>query len=90
MVSRREQVGELAAGLLQAAHERGGLLGVHVRRLAVKRGKGHPAAATDLVIASPVYWHSVSWLTKRYLDHWSGWQRTPSVNFKATLADRNL
>ncbi|MFC8075669.1 flavodoxin family protein [Streptomyces sp. NPDC057307] len=47
-------------------------------------------AATDLVIASPVYWYSVSWLTKRYLDHWSGWLRTPGVNFEATLAGRSL
>ncbi|NKI40727.1 flavodoxin family protein [Streptomyces physcomitrii] len=47
-------------------------------------------AATDLVIASPLYWYSVSWLTKRYLDHWSGWLRTPGVDFKATLAGRNL
>jgi multimeric flavodoxin WrbA len=47
-------------------------------------------AATDIVIASPVYWYSVSGLTKRYLDHWSGWLRTPGVDFKATLAGRTL
>lgn len=35
-------------------------------------------AATDIVIASPVYWYSVSALTKRYLDYWSGWLRTPA------------
>ncbi|WEO95949.1 NAD(P)H-dependent oxidoreductase [Streptomyces sp. FXJ1.172] len=47
-------------------------------------------AATDIVIASPLYWYSVSGLTKRYLDHWSGWLRTPGLDFKATLAGRTL
>ncbi|MEU5695502.1 NAD(P)H-dependent oxidoreductase [Actinosynnema sp. NPDC020468] len=32
---------------------------------------------TDLVIVSPTYWYSVSNTTKRYLDHWSNWLRTP-------------
>ncbi len=35
-------------------------------------------AATDLVIVSPLYWYAVSAQTKRYLDHWSGWLRTPA------------
>ncbi|MGW3355817.1 flavodoxin family protein [Streptomyces bungoensis] len=47
-------------------------------------------AATDIVIASPLYWYSVSSLTKRYLDYWSGWLRTPGVDFRATLAGRTL
>lgn len=47
-------------------------------------------AATDLVIASPLYWYSVSAHTKRYLDHWSGWLRTPGVGFRATMAGRTL
>ncbi|MFF0010733.1 flavodoxin family protein [Streptomyces sp. NPDC005374] len=47
-------------------------------------------AATDIVIASPVYWYSVSALTKRYLDYWSGWLRTPGLDFKAQLAGRTL
>jgi multimeric flavodoxin WrbA len=47
-------------------------------------------AATDIVIASPLYWYSVSGLTKRYLDYWSGWLRTPGVDFKAALAGRTL
>ncbi|MGW3206500.1 flavodoxin family protein [Streptomyces sp. NPDC001135] len=46
--------------------------------------------ATDIVIASPLYWYSVSGLTKRYLDHWSGWLRTPGLDFRATLAGRTL
>ncbi|MFF7732489.1 NAD(P)H-dependent oxidoreductase [Streptomyces sp. NPDC007984] len=47
-------------------------------------------AATDIVIVSPLYWYSVSAQTKRYLDYWSGWLRTPGVDFKATLAGRTL
>ncbi|MFC9927012.1 flavodoxin family protein [Streptomyces sp. NPDC127190] len=47
-------------------------------------------AATDIVIASPLYWYSVSGLTKRYLDYWSGWLRTPGADFRATLAGRTL
>ncbi|MFJ4325860.1 flavodoxin family protein [Streptomyces tricolor] len=47
-------------------------------------------AATDIVIASPLYWYSVSSHTKRYLDYWSAWLRTPGVDFKATMAGRTL
>ncbi|MDO0935531.1 NAD(P)H-dependent oxidoreductase [Streptomyces sp. DG2A-72] len=47
-------------------------------------------SATDIVIASPLYWYSVSASTKRYLDYWSGWLRTPGLDFKATLAGRTL
>ncbi|MFG2441079.1 flavodoxin family protein [Streptomyces sp. NPDC048508] len=47
-------------------------------------------AATDIVIASPLYWYAVSGLTKRYLDYWSGWLRTPGIDFKETLAGRTL
>jgi multimeric flavodoxin WrbA len=47
-------------------------------------------AATDIVIASPLYWYSVSGLTKRYLDYWSGWLRTPGIGFKDAMAGRTL
>ncbi|WNZ09327.1 NAD(P)H-dependent oxidoreductase [Streptomyces sp. 11x1] len=47
-------------------------------------------AATDIVIASPLYWYSVSAHVKRYLDHWSGWLRTPGGDFKKTMAGRTL
>ena len=47
-------------------------------------------AATDVVIASPLYWYSVSTSVKRYLDHWSGWLRTPGVDFRATMTGRTL
>ncbi|MCP3822361.1 NAD(P)H-dependent oxidoreductase [Streptomyces sp. A3M-1-3] len=46
--------------------------------------------ATDLVIASPLYWYSVSTSTKRYLDHWSGWMRVPGIEFRPRMAGRNL
>ncbi len=47
-------------------------------------------AATDIVIASPVYWYSLSGLTKRYLDYWSDWLRVPGADFKSTMAGRTL
>ncbi|MFF9776889.1 flavodoxin family protein [Streptomyces sp. NPDC013978] len=47
-------------------------------------------AATDIVIASPLYWYSVSAHVKRYLDHWSGWLRTPGLDFKKNMAGRTL
>lgn len=47
-------------------------------------------AATDIVIASPVYWYSVSASTKLYLDHWSGWMRLEGVDFKARMASKTL
>ncbi|MFF4572145.1 flavodoxin family protein [Streptomyces sp. NPDC001410] len=47
-------------------------------------------AATDIVIVSPLYWYSVSGLTKRYLDYWAGWLRTPGIDFRATMAGRTL
>ncbi|WP_445278969.1 flavodoxin family protein [Streptomyces sp. DSM 118148] len=47
-------------------------------------------AATDLVIASPLYWYSVSGHTKRYLDYWSAWLRTPGVGFKEAMTGRTL
>jgi multimeric flavodoxin WrbA len=47
-------------------------------------------AATDIVIASPLYWYSVSSLAKRYLDYWSTWLSTPAPGFRATMAGRTL
>lgn len=46
--------------------------------------------ATDLVIASPLYWYSLSTPAKHYLDHWSGWMRVPGVDFRARMAGRTL
>ncbi|MFJ4687306.1 flavodoxin family protein [Streptomyces sp. NPDC088789] len=47
-------------------------------------------AATDIVIASPLYWYTVSASTKRYLDYWSGWLRTPGLDFHDTMTGRTL
>ena len=47
-------------------------------------------AATDIVIASPVYWYSISAATKLYLDHWSAWMRLEGVDFKARMASKTL
>ncbi|MFC8226919.1 flavodoxin family protein [Streptomyces sp. NPDC057287] len=46
--------------------------------------------ATDVVIASPLYWYSVSSSTKRYLDHWSGWLEAPGADFKGRMAGKTL
>jgi multimeric flavodoxin WrbA len=46
--------------------------------------------ATDLVIASPLYWYSVTASTKLYLDHWAGWMRTPGFDFKARMGAKTL
>jgi multimeric flavodoxin WrbA len=47
-------------------------------------------AATDIVIASPLYWYSMSSYAKRYLDYWSKWLATPDPNFRADMAGRTL
>lgn len=46
--------------------------------------------ATDLVIASPLYWYTVSADVKLYLDYWSGWMRVPGVEFKARMRGKTL
>ncbi|GGW35763.1 flavodoxin family protein [Streptomyces xantholiticus] len=46
--------------------------------------------ATDIVIASPLYWYTLSAQTKRYLDYWSGWLTTPGSDFKERMAGRTL
>ncbi|MFJ8648862.1 flavodoxin family protein [Streptomyces sp. NPDC093546] len=46
--------------------------------------------ATDIVIASPLYWYSLSAHAKRYLDYWSGWLVAPDSDFKERMAGRTL
>ncbi|MEV6104639.1 NAD(P)H-dependent oxidoreductase [Streptomyces sp. NPDC051940] len=46
--------------------------------------------ATDLVIASPLYWYTVSTDVKNYLDHWTGWMRVPGADFKARMAGKRM
>jgi multimeric flavodoxin WrbA len=45
---------------------------------------------TDLVIATPLYWYSVSASTKLYLDYWSAWMRVPEAQFKAQMAGKKM
>ncbi|MEU3356214.1 NAD(P)H-dependent oxidoreductase [Streptomyces sp. NPDC037389] len=46
--------------------------------------------ATDLVIASPVYWYSVSAGTKLYLDHWVNWLSIPELRFRDRMRGSTL
>ncbi|GAA2885128.1 flavodoxin [Actinoplanes cyaneus] len=47
--------------------------------------------ATDIVIASPLYWYSVSASAKLYLDHWSGWLRVGEPgSFRARMRAKIL
>lgn len=47
-------------------------------------------AATDLVVASPLYWYSVSAPTKLYLDYWSAWLRVPGADFRARMGGKTM
>ena len=47
-------------------------------------------AATDLVIASPLYWFTVSTSVKAYFDQWSGWMRVPGVDFRDRMRGKTL
>ncbi len=47
-------------------------------------------ATTDLVIASPVYWYSVSASLKLYFDHWAGWQDQAELRFKEQMRGKTL
>jgi multimeric flavodoxin WrbA len=47
-------------------------------------------AATDLVIVTPLYWYSMSWPVKLYLDHWATWERLPGIGFKERMRGRTL
>jgi multimeric flavodoxin WrbA len=47
-------------------------------------------AATDLVIVTPLYWYSVSWSVKLYLDYWANWERLPEVDFKTRMRAKTL
>jgi|GEM_PF-337151 hypothetical protein len=47
-------------------------------------------SATDLVIASPLYWCTVSAEAKLYLDYWSAWLRVPSADFKRRMSQKTL
>ncbi|GAA2690336.1 flavodoxin family protein [Streptomyces lunalinharesii] len=46
--------------------------------------------ATDVVIASPLYWYTLSAQAKRYLDYWSGWLSVPGSDFTQRMAGGTL
>lgn len=46
-------------------------------------------AATELVFVTPLYWYSVPATLKLYLDHWSGWMRSPGVDFRSQMAGKS-
>lgn len=46
--------------------------------------------ATDIVIASPLYWYNVSASAKLYLDYWSAWMRVPAADFKRGMSQKTL
>ncbi|RZS32500.1 multimeric flavodoxin WrbA [Herbihabitans rhizosphaerae] len=47
-------------------------------------------AATDIVIASPLYWYSVSASVKLYVDYWAGWLYRKDLGFKSGMRGRTL
>jgi hypothetical protein len=47
-------------------------------------------AATDIVVASPLYWYNLAAPAKLYLDHWAGWMRVPGFDFKARMRSKTL
>ena len=46
--------------------------------------------ASDLVVASPLYWYSVSAVAKLYLDYWTYWLHNPQLDFKARMRRKTL
>jgi hypothetical protein len=47
-------------------------------------------AATDIVIASPLYWYTLSATAKLYLDYWAGWIRVPGLDFRAKMREKTI
>lgn len=46
--------------------------------------------ATDLVLVVPLYWYSLPVPAKQYLDYWSAWLRTPTLNFREQMRGKTL
>lgn len=57
----------------------------HERTLA-----GATLAATDLVMAAPLYWYGLPASAKLYLDYWSAWMRVPALDFKPRMKGKTL
>ena len=47
-------------------------------------------AATDLVIATPLYWYTMSTSVKLYLDYWTGWMRVPGLDFRDRMRGKRM
>jgi putative NADPH-quinone reductase len=47
-------------------------------------------AATDLVIAAPLYWYSLPASAKLYLDFWTAWLRADGYDFKPRMVGKRL
>lgn len=47
-------------------------------------------AATDLVMAAPLYWYGLPASAKLYLDYWSAWMRVPALDFKKRMVGKTL
>ncbi|QGG40574.1 flavodoxin family protein [Aeromicrobium yanjiei] len=47
-------------------------------------------AATDVVLATPLYWYNVSGSTKVMLDYWAGWLKVPGLDFRARMNGKTL
>jgi len=46
--------------------------------------------ATDVVLVTPLYMYNLPGHAKQYLDHWSAWLRTPSLDFQEYMKAKTL
>lgn len=46
--------------------------------------------ASELLIATPLYWYSAPAPLKLYLDHWSAFMRVPGLDFKPRMAGKAM
>lgn len=46
--------------------------------------------ATELLVATPLYWYSLPAPLKLYLDHWSAFLRVPGLDFKPRMAGKAM
>ncbi|MGW5231260.1 flavodoxin family protein [Streptomyces nodosus] len=46
--------------------------------------------ASDLIIASPLYWYSVSASAKLYLDYWGRWLEMDGIDFRERMRGKRL
>lgn len=46
--------------------------------------------ATDVVLATPLYWYNVSGSTKVLLDYWAGWLKVPGLDFRDQMNGKTL